>query len=454
MIEDVVRHAFRKLPQPPRHLGVAVSGGADSVCLLHVLFSLAPEWGVELRVLHLNHQLRGEESDGDEQFVAEMAQSLGLSYRSERVKIAEGENLEQAAREARLAFFARARQGDYVATGHTADDQAETVLFRFLRGSGPGGLAGILPVTAEGLWRPMLEVRRQEIREWLSSRSLPSREDSTNTDARFARNRLRRDLLPALEREWNPNLAVLLGQTAMLARADEEYMEAETSRAMAGLGGKLASDGAYVIPVAGLVALPEAIRMRCLRRAVREIKGDLRGIEFQDIRRVMTLLESQEGSGRLQVPGVDVMRSFDWVRFVKLTDEPGERNWRVEVPGAGRYHSPGGEVVLEQGDSGAAGDAPERAYNEGADWVDLDRFGFPLDLRNWRPGDSYQRVGANREERLKELFQTNRVPLWERRNWPMITKDDEILWVHGFGPSQAAVPVTPGRAWRIMVRQK
>lgn len=452
MIEDAVRRAFHRLPTPPRHLGVAVSGGADSVCLLHVLFALAPELGVELRVLHLNHQLRAEESDGDERFVAELAQSLGLPCTSERVRIPEGENLEQAAREARLAFFARLKGEGLVATGHTADDQAETVLFRFLRGSGPGGLAGILPLTEQGLCRPLLEIRRVEIREWLSSRSLGWREDSSNADSRFARNRLRGDLLPVLERDWNPNLAVLLGQTAMLARADEEYMEAETSRAMAGFGP--ATDGAIVLPVAGLAALPEAIRMRCLRRAIRQIKGDLREIEYLDVRRVSALLESQDGSGRLQVPGVDVMRSFDWVRFVKLGVEASERNWRIEIPGAGRYPSPGGEVLLEQEDRCNGDAAPERAYNEGADWLDLDRFGFPLDLRNWRPGDSYQRVGAKREERLKELFQTNRVPLWERRNWPMITKDDEILWVQGFGPSQSAAPVTPGRAWRIMVRQK
>ena len=182
--------------------GVAVSGGADSVCLLHVLRELAPRWNLRLVVLHVNHGLRGEESRADEQFVRELAESLGLESRVRAVNLADAaDNLEQAARRARLEFFRDQLSAgglDRVATGHTGDDQAETVLFRFLRGSGGAGLAAIRPVTAAGIVRPLLAVSRQEIEQYLRERGIAWREDSSNASLRFARNRIRHELLPQL----------------------------------------------------------------------------------------------------------------------------------------------------------------------------------------------------------------------------------------------------------------
>ena len=440
-----------------RLLGVAVSGGADSVALLHVMREVAPEFGVRLHVVHLNHQLRGPESEADERFVQEMAESLGLACTVERADpgAAEDNNLEQACREARLAFFARVRaegKADRVATGHTLDDQAETLLFRLLRGSGPGGLAGILPVTREGLIRPMLGLRRVEIREWLAGRGIRWREDATNLDPRFARNRIRMGLMPQLEEEWNPALAVMLGQTAELSRQDEEYMAGESQRIMEEMVMRR-GDGSLVFAVERLTELPAALRGRVVRRAIGELRGDLRGIEFRALERIEGLWESREGSGRLQIPGVDVMRSFDWLRLAKTETGTCLRNWTVEVAGAGRYECPGGEVVLEQGDTEGARGGPEPAYNEDTCWLDLDRWGFPLALRNWRPGDIYQRKGASRPERLKELFQSHRIPLWERRNWPMVAKGDEIVWSQRFGPAQAATPAEGEKPWRLRFYQ-
>ena len=213
----------------------AVSGGADSVFLFHALSAIAEKTGATVTgVAHLNHKLRGEASDADERFVAQLASRHGVAFYREEARVGglEG-NLESNARRARLGFFARliaAGRADRIATGHTRDDQAETVLFRLLRGSGLAGLAGILPVTSEGLIRPLLDITRAEVEEFLRARSVDWREDASNRDARFARNRIRHGLLPELEREWNPGIREALGRLADLAGEEERWWAAKIER--------------------------------------------------------------------------------------------------------------------------------------------------------------------------------------------------------------------------------
>ena len=215
MIERVVGNITRySMFRPGQRIGVAVSGGADSVCLLHVLRELAPRWELRLTVLHLDHQLRGEESRQDALFVRELAAALDLPFELREIDVHSlcgetGDNLEQAARAARLEFFRSFLQAgtlDRVAVGHTRSDQAETVLFRFLRGSGTAGLSGIRPVTEDGIVRPLLEIQRPEIEQYLRERGIAWRTDSTNVSSAFARNRIRQELLPQLTREWNPRM--------------------------------------------------------------------------------------------------------------------------------------------------------------------------------------------------------------------------------------------------------
>src|SRR5436305_6953667 len=209
-----------------QRVGVAVSGGADSVCLLYILRELAAQWNLCLTVLHLDHQLRGDESTADARFVRELADRLGLPIVSRCATLPLSGNLEQAGRRARLAFFSEIIQSgacDRVALGHTRSDQAETVLFRLLRGSGTAGLAGIRPVTSGGIVRPLLDVNRAEVETYLRDRGIGWREDSTNASRRFARNRIRHELLPQLCRDWNPEIAESLARTADWALAEESY---------------------------------------------------------------------------------------------------------------------------------------------------------------------------------------------------------------------------------------
>lgn len=440
-------------------VGVAVSGGADSVCLLHLLTELARAWNLELAVLHLDHGLRGEESRGDAEFVRELAGRLGWPELIREARIDPLENLEQAAREARLAFFRDAvREGglDCVATGHTRDDQAETVLFRFLRGSGTAGLAGIRPVHHSGalrLVRPLIETSRGEMEAWLRERNIRWREDSTNATGAFARNRIRRELLPLLEREWNPGIRQTLFQTAEWARVEEEYWGKEIARLA---GGCLAESGGFVFSnVEDLQKLPLAVARRMVRHAIERVKGDLRGIDFLHVESILAMATATEGHGRVQAAGVDVFRSFNRLRFGPVqSDRLSDRNYRVEAPypGIAAVPAAGVEIALELLEKAPEFYPGDCVYNGTMGWLDPDCFSGSLVLRNWRPGDQYQPLGCPRAEKIKTLFQEYRIPLWERRHWPVLTDGETIVWARRFGVA-ARFAAMPGAGRVLQIRE-
>jgi len=420
-------------------VGVAVSGGADSLCLLHLLSELAPQWDLALTVLHLNHGLRGEESRGDAEFVRQQAQRLGWPVIVHQATLPADGNLEQAAREARIEFFHSAMQSarlDCVATGHTRSDQAETVLFRFLRGSGTAGLAGIRPATHRYVVRPLIELTRTEIEQYLRIRNLEWRDDSTNATLQFARNRIRHQLMPQLEHEWNPAIRETLAQTAEWARAEEAYWEAEIDRLAAD---RLTTHIGFVLTnAAALAGLPLAVARRLVRRAIERAKGDLRGIDFGHVEAILALAAGGEGHGRLQAPGLDVLRSFEWLRFGVLGSySKGDRAYSVEatVPGVVRAEAAGVEISLELIEKPETFDSSHCVYNGGVGYFDWGRLSGRLVLRNWRPGDQYQPIGRSREEKIKTLFQEFRIPIWERRHWPVLTDGESIVWARLFGPS-------------------
>jgi tRNA(Ile)-lysidine synthase len=430
--------------QTSQRVGVAVSGGADSVCLLHVLFELAPRWNLHLHVLHLDHQLRGEESRGDARFVEQLAAQLGLPFSQERVDVSgrareHSENLEQAARNERRRFFSeflRAGVLDRIALGHTRSDQAETVLFRFLRGSGTAGLAGIRPVTTEGFVRPLFGVERGEVEEYLRERKIAWRQDSTNASLNLARNRIRHQLLPALQREWNPAIAEILAHTADWALEEETYWDSEVGR----LAGQflMVKPPAVFLRADQLTSLPAAASRRLIRRALEMVKGDLLGVDFAHSASVLKLASQPEGDGRLQVSGVDVYRSFEWIRLAPPgLDNLENRNFRFPAGVPGRVELPCGNsaILLELIENKPVTELSDSRYNRAVHYLDWDRISGALEVRNWRPGDQYRPVGHSGAEKVKLLFQQARIPQWERRSWPVLTRMDEIVWVRQFGPA-------------------
>jgi tRNA(Ile)-lysidine synthase len=417
-------------------IGVAVSGGADSVCLLHALLELAPRWNLSVTVLHLDHQLRGEESSADAEFVADLARRLGAPLVSRRATIGVEGNLEQNARRARRAFFAEAIGSgavERIAVGHTRSDQAETVLFRLLRGAGTTGLAGILPVTREGIVRPLIGVEREEVEAFLRERGTTWREDSTNADRRFARNRLRHHLLPQLAREWNPEIVAALARTGELAASDEDYWRAEVERF-----GLSKTNEAVVVDTGKLGALPDALARRVVRRAIELAQGELRGVEYHHVDEVLRLARRARGHGRLRVRELDICRSFNQIRFGRPPAPAAHLG--VEVPGRVR----GIEFSLELIEKMETLGDSDCVYNVEMGLVDWGRLSGSLRLRSWEPGDRYQPMGSSGVQKFKDLFQKARVPSWERCRWPVLVDGNAIVWTRRFGPaaSYAAGPET------------
>lgn len=426
-----------------RRVGVAVSGGADSVFLLHALREL----GLAACVLHINHKLRGEESDADESFAAGLAAAFELPFFSVIAPVGQG-NLEQEARRARYSFFAEriaAAVCDVVATGHTLDDQAETVLARFLRGSGTAGLAGIQPLTAQNVIRPLLEIRRSEIRDWLTARGITWREDRSNESTEFLRNRLRRDILPKLV-EINPSLPEVLASTAAWALAEENWWEGELGRLIPGI---FAITGETALcRTATLTSHPVAVQRRIVRHVIHQIRGSLRGIDFRHVEAVRRLAESREGSGRIQIHGLDIYRSFDWLRLAPPgIDSRMERDFeaRLSIPGVTKVPDRLLTIEMELVNS-------TTVYNDGMDVVDRERSGDALIVRNWRPGDSYTPSGKSGPVKIKTLFQESRIPLWERRHWPVIARGGEIIWARQFGVA-SDFSAGPGTNEPLLIRE-
>jgi tRNA(Ile)-lysidine synthase len=433
---------------PGQRVGIAVSGGADSVFLLHALRELALHLdllrNLWLSVIHIEHGIRGPASIADAEFVAHLASKFALPFhiRHADVPAIDG-NLEQAARNVRHAFYAdliASRAVDRVATGHTRTDQAETVLYRILRGSGLTGLSGILPVTREGLIRPLLEIDRTEIEAWLRQCDIAWREDETNRDRTFARNQLRHEVLPLLRDAFNPQLEQALANLAALARDEEGYWEAEIARHPP----PATSHQPLVFPISQLTDAAPALARRLVRRAVEIVKGDLHGIDFAHVERVLEIARSREGHNRMQAPGLDICRSFDWIRIASAGPEARRADSKaqsaagfsvpLQIPGSVELPGSSARIVLQVLEKDGSTQPCVRVVDE-LDWQRLRRgeSAPSLELRNWRPGDQYRRVGQTKPEKVKFFFQEARIPLWERRDWPIITYHGKIVWARRFG---------------------
>ena len=441
----LARHAMLRAGN---RLGIAVSGGADSVFLLRAL----REMGLAAAVLHVNHQLRGDESDRDEVFVRRLARELHLPCRVQTAPVPAG-NTEQEARRARYLFFAEQIEAgvcDAVATGHTLDDQAETVLSRFLRGSGTGGLSGILPSTAAGIIRPLLDLRRHDIRKWLADRNFAWQEDCSNADTGFLRNRIRLEIMPELA-TLNPSLAATLASTADWAREEEEYWKTEIDRLAERY--LIVENESVLLQTLPVLQLPDAVARRLLRRGIELVRGSLRGIDFRHIEGIRALMRVHEGSGRIQLPGLDIYRSFDWLRLAPLGfDSRLERDFQENLPVPGALNLPDRRIFMEMELVSNAD-----VYNSQMDALDWAKCAGSLILRNWRPGDNYTPKGSTNAAKIKTLFQDFRVPLWERRTWPVIVRhgvtEESILWTRRFGVA-AEFAAGPETRQILLIRER
>jgi tRNA(Ile)-lysidine synthase len=447
-----------RLFRPGERIGIAVSGGPDSILLLDFASVYAGEAGVTLSIVHFNHHLRGAESDADELFVRQRARELGLEFHSSGAGVAgiaraKKRNLEATARELRYSFFfGLVRQGklDKVATAHTANDQAETVLLRLVRGAGTRGLGGIHPVLEGGVVRPFLTLTRAEVEAEVALRGLDYRADSSNRETRFARNRLRERVLPLLESEFNPRVVEALAAFADHARDDDVFLQEQArERSQAWLRRE---GGTLRIPAGRLSEFPPAIARRILRQMVAEaLHGGARApgpvaishAEMEDLLRLAA--EGQSGKRMTLGVGVEVRKEFEWLVIGGRQREDGLPSSRAS--GFRHVIRPPTTVAITQiglrlrfgfADTIDA-NTLEAEYNDNeAVWLDSLNPAAPLILRSWRAGDRFHALGSTNPVKLKELFQRRRIPAAERAWWPVLESAGRIVWVRGFVPVRCA----------------
>ena len=437
----------QRLIPPGGRVLVAVSGGGDSVALLHLLGELAERDAVTLAgVAHLNHRLRPTASDDDERFCRDLATRFGLPVVVESVDVAEMArsdriSVEHAGHRARHSFFARAAErlgACRVALGHTIDDQAETYLLRLLRGAGAAGFSAIRPRIGLVV-RPLLRVSRAELRAYLASKQASFHEDASNLDRRVPRNRIRHDLIPSL-RAYSPRVVEVLAREAEIARADEEWL----ARAANKQGARLvrSTRGGVEVDAAGLAALHPALGRRVARDALVRVSGCAVG--FDHIERLRRLAE--DAPTRVDFPRCRAERLEDVIR---LTARAGRGAVARVEPFAYRLAVPGEVSVPEAGVTISAEPAgpgvfrpltfsrPQTAGNQAPERVVAVAAAGPFAVRSWQPGDRFRPLGLQgHRKKLQDLFVDRKVSRAERARIPLVLDGrDRIVWVVGLGVS-------------------
>ncbi|HEU5350678.1 MAG TPA: tRNA lysidine(34) synthetase TilS [Terracidiphilus sp.] len=447
--------------RPGLRLAVGLSGGADSVALLRALAEVGRELGLVLHAAHLHHGLRGAEADADLAFCRDLAAQLNIPFHHARVDTAAearpnpahgkpAESLEEAARRLRYSWFQQLLSKiplDAVATAHTLDDQAETVLAKILRGAWTEGLSGIHPKleSPEGgpILRPLLAVTRAQIEDYLRVLDQPWRTDSSNADAAFTRNRIRHQLLPALD-TFNPRLREHLAQMALLARDEESFWQSELERLAPQLlltgrpvrgGGRAASpglDAELALDITRLVALPSAVQRRLLRHAAAQLGHQPDFTATESLRALA--LSGRAGQKLPLAGGLLAERTHRELRLSRAVDSAAGihssalvTNYVVPIPG--QVEAPAFQLALRIESESVHAPAG------------------PALLRPWKPGDRVRLRHSSGPRKVKEVLERLHVSGQARALWPVLELNGRLLWMRG-------VELEPEAGLRIIARDR
>ena len=466
-LEGRVLHFIQEhhLVSHQQKLVVAVSGGPDSVCLLHIMMRLQGELDIRLHVAHLNHQLRGTESEADAQYVSNLAQQLGIPASIEQRDVKSYQNqqrvsLEEAAREVRYAFLAQVAESigaSRVAVGHTTDDHIETILMHLIRGTGTRGLRGLQPCS---LWqssgnsltivRPLLQVSREETAGYCHHHQLMPRIDASNLSLSPLRNRIRHQLLPLLE-SYNPQVADALLRTARIAADDLAFLDKEGTR----LWGEIAQkqENTIILDKERFLELPSALKRHLLRASIEKLLG-LKDIEARHIEEIMDALNKPAGK-RLSLPG-GLTFSVEYSKYLIGSDPaalspfpnlsteftlkiPGETLlpvWRIEAtiisPSVVKGKPEGALAPSETITPLIKGKGIGLINNLFIAYFDLDKAGDKLLVRPRQPGDRFQPLGMSQPKKLGEFMIDAKIPQAWRQRIPIVCSPNHILWVVGW----------------------
>jgi tRNA(Ile)-lysidine synthase len=435
-----------------------VSGGPDSMALLHILIRLAPKWNLTLGVAHLDHRLRDVDSKQDAQFVAALCKKLHLPFfvKAQDVAALKKENqvsTEMAGRQARYQFYEEtAKKGAFnkIALGHHADDNAELILMNILRGSGPLGMAGIPPIRDHRFVRPLIYLRRDEILYFLRKNNITYRIDPSNTDTRFLRNRIRHQLLPDLAEFYNPKISEALNRYSLIAGAEEDWFNRQTHSIFADIAN--ISPDRVEIPIDGLSGMHVAFQRRVLRKAIRHVKGDLKKITYQHIDTVCHLAQKISDNDRADLPDrLTIERRNDRLLICRQADSRLRKNSLktatvpfyqyliydpVSQPQPLLIQETGFQIIWRAGSvddlNGSTNAGHAIAY------FDMDKIIWPLTVRNFQPGDRFHPLGMKGSQKLKKFFINNKIPRDKRQQIPIVLNKEEIIWVAGYRMGEPA----------------
>lgn len=426
-----------------RQLLVAVSGGQDSICLLYILYGLQENLGIKLHIAHLDHQLRGDDSKADAQYVSQIAHQLEIPVTVEQRDVAAYQaekriSREEAAREVRYNFLAEVAGSigtDLVAVGHTADDHIETVLMHLIRGTGIKGLQGLLPVNHwqhSGIEitviRPLLPLNRRETAEYCHLHQLEPRIDISNLSLSPLRNRIRQQLIPLLQ-SYNPRVADALQRTARIAGDDIAFLEKESQRLWDSIARQQADT--VILYKEKLLQLPPALQRQLLRMAIERLLGSLKDIEACHIEEMMVILSRPAGKslnlpqGLIFTVGYDqYLINSDPAVLSRLPVFEGE--FVLEIPGETRFSGWSVTATIMPREQITARDSNFTAY------LDYNKTGSEVGVRCRRSGDRFQPLGMSQHKKVGQFMIDARIPRAWRRRVPIVYSRQHILWVVGY----------------------
>ena len=434
--------------QDSRLVLVCVSGGADSMCLLEVMRHISYEFGFDISVAHYNHELRGDESDRDESFVLEVCEEHGIPFYSGRGDVAvfakkRGISIEEAARDMRYEFFydtAELTGADRIATAHTMDDNAETMIINLARGAGANGMSGIPPVR-DNVIRPLLHITRNEVMKFIEEREIPFVDDSTNVMDIYTRNRVRHSIIPLIK-EINPRFSEVASTAAELFRADEDFIAEIADLFIRDCCIGLTAEAA------GLAVLPFSVSSRVIRK----LYG--RSLSFNHVKDVLALCRSDNPSARISLPGMVVYREYERVIFDAEPKENDEEFAPV-YPTVGNSFiilGPGLKITCTSviyDDKVHGTFTKKKSKDESANRINTSFTTFlfksidicgKISVRSRREGDSIRLKGQSGTKTLKKLFIEKRIPARKRSLIPVICDEDGVLGIYKVGTGDRAVP--------------
>lgn len=416
---------------------LAVSGGPDSICLLHILYSLRHSFDLRLMVAHINHQLRPEHAESDEKYVRDLCAEWDLPFFSHAEDVdllskTKGISIEEAGREVRYHYFFKIKEEQQlqkIALGQHGDDNAETILMRLLRGTGPKGLAGIPPHRKDGVIRPLLSSSREEIESYCKEHQLFPQIDESNLQAVYFRNKIRLGILPYLE-QYSRNFKDNLKNLGELMREEQDYINYEMEKLWTSNTSKT-SEG-IVFCLDWIENLFPFQQKEMLRRSIEWVKGTLKEIEYVHIQLILEKMADKDNTTwELQLPqGIRVKRQYEKIVVTQGEKEHiqsfsyplrvGEEHWIPEISLQCKL-----DLVTREG-IGIIKASPEKAY------FDYEKMKGQMFIRNRLPGDTFRPSGTRGTKKLKDFFMDQKVPKEKRDSVPLIVGQDGIIWVVGY----------------------